>query len=80
MSMFNNRFITIPSMIAIAISLLILIQVTIVDTANALSRYINCVTKVANNNGTVSMSNIENCYDKVFKGANDADDFGIPLK
>jgi hypothetical protein len=79
MIMFNNRFLTIPSILAIAVSLIILIQVTIIDTANALTRYINCITRVANDNGTVSMSNIENCYDKVFKGAQDADDFGNPL-
>jgi hypothetical protein len=68
------------NIIALMLSLALIIQVTIIDTAYALTRYINCVTRVANNNGTVSLSNIENCYDKVFKGALDADEFGHPLK
>jgi hypothetical protein len=67
-------------MIALLLSLALIIQVTVIDTAHALTRYLNCVTRVANNNGTVSLANIENCYVKVFKGAHNADDFGNPLK
>jgi hypothetical protein len=50
------------------------------QSAYALTRYINCVTKVANNNGTLSVADVTRCYDKVFIGAHDADEFGHPLK
>ena len=64
----------------IAFSIMIIAQVTIVDTANALTRYFNCVTRAANSNSTFSMDNAETCYDKVFKGALDNDRDGNPLK
>ncbi|HKR74644.1 MAG TPA: hypothetical protein VJR94_11110 [Candidatus Nitrosocosmicus sp.] len=60
----------------IIISLLIIAQISIVEPANALTRYFNCVTRAANHNGTFSMENAEACYDKVFKGAADNDEFG----
>jgi hypothetical protein len=41
--------------------------------ADALTRYYNCTTRVANKNGTLSLQNIENCYDQVFKGAKQAE-------
>ncbi|MDN5847032.1 MAG: hypothetical protein L0H53_12245 [Candidatus Nitrosocosmicus sp.] len=63
----------------IAFSLIILAQLTIVDTANALTRYFNCVTRVANNNSTFSIDNAEACYDNIFKGASDNDRYGNPL-
>lgn len=63
----------------IMFSLLIISQISIVDPANALTRYFNCVTRSANHNGTFSMDNAEACYDKVFKGALDNDEFGRPL-
>ena len=37
------------------------------------TRYYNCTTRVANKNGTLSLQNIENCYDQVFKGAKQAE-------
>lgn len=64
-------------------SLALLIQIpmmTSVHSAYALTRYYNCVTKVANNHGTLTLSDIENCYDKVFKGAQNSDEFGHSLK
>lgn len=64
----------------VVFSLLILAQISIVDPANALTRYFNCVTRAANNNGTFSMDNAEACYDKVFKGASDNDEFGRLIK
>lgn len=60
----------------IVFSLLIIAQISIVEPANALTRYFNCVTRAANHNGTFSMENAEACYDKVFKGAADNDEFG----
>lgn len=60
----------------IVFSLLIIAQISIVETANALTRYFNCVTRAANHNGTFSMENAEVCHDKVFKGAADNDEFG----
>jgi len=41
--------------------------------ADALTRYYNCTTRVANKNGSLSLQNIENCYDQVFKGAKQAE-------
>ncbi len=52
----------------------------VIEPANALTRYFNCVTRVANNNGTFSLENAEACYDNVFKGALDNDEFGKPLR
>lgn len=60
----------------IVFSLLIIAQISIVEPANALTRYFNCVTRAANHNSTFSMENAEVCYDKVFKGAADNDEFG----
>lgn len=64
----------------IMFSLLILAQISIVDPANALTRYFNCVTRAANNNGSFSMENAEVCYEKVFKGAADNDEYGRIIK
>jgi hypothetical protein len=40
---------------------------------DALSRYYNCTTRVANKNGTLSLQNIKKCYDQIFKGAKQAE-------
>lgn len=63
----------------IVFSLIIIAQVTIVDTANALTRYFNCTTRVANSDSTFSIEDAEACYDRVFKGALDNDRYGKPL-
>jgi hypothetical protein len=68
------------AILCLAFSFIIIAQVTIVDTANALTRYFNCVTRVANSNSTFSLDNAEACYDRVFKGALDNDRFGNPLE
>ncbi|CAN5843580.1 hypothetical protein BH23THE1_BH23THE1_20060 [soil metagenome] len=52
----------------------------VIEPANALTRYFNCVTRAANHNGSFSVDNAEACYDKVFKGALDNDEFGKPLR
>ena len=74
---FDKRALAILSMV---FSLILIAQVTIVDTANALTRYFNCVTRVANGNSTFSLDNAEACYDRVFKGALDNDRYGNPLE
>ena len=76
-TIFDKRALTILS---IVFSMIIIAQVTIVDTANALTRYFNCVTRVANSNSTFSLDNAEACYDRVFKGALDNDRYGNPLE
>lgn len=63
----------------IVFSLIIIAQVTIVDTANALTRYFNCTTRSANNDSTFTLEDAEACYDQVFKGALDNDRYGNPL-
>ena len=75
----NNAKITTSGMLAITAILVILIQITLVDAAEGLTRYYNCVTRDANNQGTLSLADVEICYDKVFKGAQKADDDGRPL-
>ena len=59
--------------------MVIISQITIVDAANALTRYFNCTTRVANSESTFSLGDAETCYDKVFKGALDNDRYGNPL-
>jgi hypothetical protein len=55
---------------AIVISLSILFQIGSITSAHALSHYFNCIIRGANKSGTLTLTNVETCYDKVFKGAN----------
>ncbi len=66
------------SILSVASILVILIQITL-DTAQGLTRYYNCVTRDANNQGTLSLADVDICHDKVFKGAQNADADGRPL-
>jgi hypothetical protein len=66
-------------MLSITAIFVILIQTTLVDAAHALTKYYNCVTRDANNQGSLSLADVEICYDKVFKGAQNADADGRPL-
>jgi hypothetical protein len=62
--------------IVIAIGILVLssiVQSLLVSNAYALMRYFNCVTRIANGNGTMTLDNVKGCYYKVFQGARDAD-------
>jgi hypothetical protein len=63
-----SSFMTIITIILIS---LLLIQITIVTSAHALTRYYNCIARIANTNATLSISNVNNCYNKIFKGALD---------
>ena len=67
----------------IAIGLLVvtsIVQSLFVSNAYALTRYFNCVTRIANGNGTMSLDNVKGCYYKVFQGARDADADGHKIK
>jgi hypothetical protein len=57
------------SIIAIVIALAIVVQIGFIVPAHALTNYFNCITRIANRHGTLTLENVENCYDKVFKGA-----------
>ena len=74
----SNTKMTTLSMLSITAIFVILIQTTVVDAAQGLTRYYNCVTRDANNQGSLSLADVEICYDKVFKGAQNADDDGRP--
>ena len=66
-----------------AIGLLVatsIVQSLFVSDAYALTRYFNCVTRIANGNGTMSLDNVKGCYYKVFQGARDADADGHKIK
>jgi hypothetical protein len=55
------------------LTIIFVYQIGIMVDADALTRYYNCTTRVANKNGTLSLQNIENCYDQIFKGAKQAE-------
>jgi hypothetical protein len=61
----NNAKMTTSGMLAITAIFVILIQITLVDAAEGLTRYYNCVTRDANNQGTPSLADVEICYDNV---------------
>ncbi len=69
--------------IVIAIGFLVVTSIAqslFVSSAFALTRYFNCVTRIANGNGTMSLDNVKGCYYKVFQGASDADADGQKIK
>lgn len=59
--------------IAAAFSIVVTYQSGLFTDADALTRYYNCTTRAANKNGTLSLQNVDNCYDNVFKGAKAAE-------
>ena len=56
-----------------AFSMIVVYQCGLLIDADALTRYYNCTTRAANKNGTLSLQNVHNCYDNVFKGAKAAE-------
>ena len=69
--------------LTIAIGFLIvtsIIQSLFLTSAYALTRYFNCITRIANGNGTMTLENVKGCYYKVFQGARDADANGNKIK
>ena len=59
------------SIIAIVLVSSFLIQISSVAPSEALTRYYNCIARVANKNATLSMANVDACYNLIFKGALD---------
>jgi hypothetical protein len=59
--------------VAAVLSMVVIYQSGILTDADALTRYFNCTTRAANKNGTLSLQNVDNCYDNVFKGAKAAE-------
>jgi hypothetical protein len=49
-----------------------IVQSLFVSSAYALTRYFYCVTRIAKDNGTITLENVKGCYYKVFQGARDA--------
>jgi hypothetical protein len=68
------------SVIAFVISFAILMQISHLETAHALTKYFACVVDKANEQGTFSIDDADACYVKEFKGAAGADNDGFPLK
>jgi len=69
--------------LVIAIGILVVtsfIQSLFLTSAYALTRYFNCITRIANGNGTMTLENVKGCYYKVFQGARDADANGNKIK
>ena|SRR5919108_6371272 len=59
--------------VAAVLSIIVIYQSGMLTDADALTRYFNCATRAANKNGTLSLQNVDNCYDNVFKGAKAAE-------
>jgi len=69
--------------LVIAIGILVVtsfIQSLFLTSAYALARYFNCVTRIANGNGTMTLENVKGCYYKVFQGARYADADGNKIR
>jgi hypothetical protein len=71
--MFRNVQVRIILTVAAAFSIVLTYQSGLLTDADALTRYYNCTTRAANKNGTLSLQNVDNCYDNVFKGAKAAE-------
>lgn len=67
------------SILGVSALLVILIQITLVDAAQGLTRYYNCVTGIRTIKETFSFADVEICYDYVSKTAQNADDDCRPL-
>jgi hypothetical protein len=66
----TSTTLTIAGIFAIVMSSSILFQIGSLSSAHALSHYFNCIIRGANKSGTLTLTNVATCYDKVFKGAN----------
>ena len=65
----NSTAIYFTSIILIVLASSFLIQISSVAPSEALTRYYNCIARVANKNATLSMANVDACYNLIFKGA-----------
>lgn len=77
-----NRHILIGCTVFVAILAmsLALQMATPFGSAYGLTRYFNCVTKIANSHGDLGLDDITRCYDKVFQGANGYDEYGHRIR
>jgi hypothetical protein len=57
-----------------------IVQSLFVSSAYALTRYFNCVTRIANCNGTITLEDVKGRYYKVFQGARDAHTDGNKIR
>ena len=67
----NSKAVYFTSIVAIVLASSFLIQISSVAPSEALTRYYNCIARVANKNATLSMANVDACYNLIFKGALD---------
>ena len=67
----NSKAIYFTSIVVIVLASSFLIQISSVAPSEALTRYYNCIARVANKNATLSMANVDACYNLIFKGALD---------
>ena len=67
----TTKAIYFTSIVAIVLASSFLIQISSISPAEALTRYYNCIARVANHNATLSMANVDACYNLIFKGALD---------
>ena len=65
----NGPAIYFTSIIVILLASSFLIQISSVAPSEALTRYYNCIARVANKNATLSLANVDACYNLIFKGA-----------
>ena len=49
----------------------LLFNIAYVLPSEALTRFYNCVARVANKNSSLTISNVDNCYNLIFRGALD---------
>jgi hypothetical protein len=54
------------STIAVIAALALILASTYVTPAFALKRYFNCMTEIANKSGTLTLEDVNSCYDKEF--------------
>jgi len=57
-----------------------IVQSLFVSSAYALTRYFNYVTRIANENGTMTLENVKGCYYNVFQEARDTDADGNKIR
>ncbi len=67
------------SIVAFAITFAILLSLSYIDSAHALTKYENCIINASNNHGKLLISEVTSCYDNEFKGAKASDADGHPL-
>jgi len=57
------------SIIALALSFALIMQIAYIDSAHALTKFNRCIVEFANSHGHLTLSDANSCYTKEFKGA-----------